>query len=63
MFFRLILDVTQYKRVEVNMAAVAKLQALGHVVEGDQVLITKGGVLGTEGWTNSLRIVTVGEAI
>lgn len=56
-------NVTEYERVEVNMAAVEKLQALGYVVEGDQVLITKGGVLGTEGWTNSLRIVTVGEAI
>ena len=54
-------DATQLPRGEVNRAAVAELQSLGLVADGDRLIITKGDFSGIEGGTNSMKIVKVGE--
>jgi pyruvate kinase len=54
-------DATQLPGGEVNRAAVAELQSLGLVADGDRLIITKGDFSGIEGGTNSMKIVKVGE--
>ncbi|KPY45357.1 Pyruvate kinase [Pseudomonas syringae pv. rhaphiolepidis] len=48
---------------EVNKRAVDELLAKRVVVEGDNVLITKGNYVNAQGGTNTLRIVRVGDEI
>lgn len=48
---------------EVNQAAVNKLLALGHVQQGDWVILTKGDVYDSQGGTNSLKLLHVGESL
>ncbi|ANG63196.1 pyruvate kinase [Marinobacterium aestuarii] len=47
----------------VNQNAVNRLIDLGVVVPGDSVIITKGDYTNVHGGTNTMKIVTVGEAI
>lgn len=45
----------------INQAAVAHLETLGLVGDGDRVIITKGDTLKVRGGTNTLKVITVGE--
>jgi len=53
-------DATKVDRRLVNQEAVAAVQRLGYLEEGDLVIITKGDMLGIHGNTNSMKIYQVG---
>lgn len=48
---------------EVNQHAVNKLLELGHVKQGDWVVLTKGDVYNSRGGTNSMKLLHVGEQL
>ncbi len=54
-------DANQVLVGQVNRMAVAEMQRLGAVQNGDLVLVTKGDMSGIAGGTNSMKIVRVGE--
>jgi len=47
---------------QVNRDAAAQLQRLGLVENGDRLILTKGDAVRVGGGTNTLKIITVGEA-
>jgi len=47
----------------VNKEILAKLKARGCAKQGDTFIITKGDLTGTEGGTNALKVVTLGEGL
>lgn len=53
-------DVTQLKPTDINREAVAVLQRLGLLNQGELVIITKGDYMGIHGGTNAMKIVQVG---
>ncbi len=56
-------DATHIDRRELNSAAIMTLQRRDILKSGDLVIITKGDLIGVHGRTNSLKIVTVGDAM
>ncbi len=56
-------DATDIDRRTLNQAAILTLQSRHILDAGDLVIITKGDLIGVHGRTNSLKIVTVGEAV
>ena len=54
-------NATDYDRRILNQAAVAVLQQRNIVNDGDNVILTKGDLIGIHGKTNSMKIITVGE--
>ncbi len=48
---------------DVNQRAVARLIELGHVRDGDWVVLTKGDVYNSRGGTNSMKLLRVGERL
>lgn len=55
-------DTTKFDRRELNYEAVAAVEnAVKTLNRGDLVIITKGDLIGINGRTNSMKIVTVGE--
>lgn len=55
-------DATHIDRRTLNHAAILELQNRKILTIGDWVIITKGDLIGVHGRTNSMKIVTVGEA-
>jgi len=55
-------DATHIDRRTLNHSAVLELQNRNILKMGDWVIITKGDLIGVHGRTNSMKIVTVGEA-
>jgi pyruvate kinase len=53
-------DATQFEKKDINKEAVATLQRLGLLKEGDRVILTKGDMAGIHGKTNTMKIVEVG---
>jgi pyruvate kinase len=53
-------DATHMDRRVLNQTAVAELQKREILKEGDNVIITKGDLIGVHGRTNSMKIFTVG---
>ncbi|MFK5950065.1 MAG: pyruvate kinase [Methylococcales bacterium] len=49
--------------VNVNNELLAKLKARGCAKQGDTFIITKGDLTGTQGGTNALKVVTLGEGL
>ncbi|PPD21826.1 MAG: pyruvate kinase [Methylomonas sp.] len=49
------------EKAEVNQAIIEKLRRRGVVFKGDTYIITKGDATGTQGGTNSLKVVTVND--
>lgn len=56
-------DTEHIPNAEINQRAVDELKRLGFVSNGDRVLITKGDYINAQGGTNTLKVVTVGQAI
>ncbi|MBE0509496.1 MAG: pyruvate kinase [Chromatiales bacterium] len=56
-------DVTSDDHAELNREAIDELRRRGAVRDGDQVIITKGDLLGVHGGTNAMKIVKVGEMV
>lgn len=54
-------DVVSPSDADVRRDVISELQKHGTVQEGDQVIITKGDLMGTHGATNTMKIVRVGE--
>ncbi|CAN5455468.1 pyruvate kinase [soil metagenome] len=54
-------NVTQLKRSELNTAAVATVQSLGYLQDGQLVIMTKGDTMGVHGGANALKILQVGK--
>ena len=54
------LDVTCCERWEVIRRVIAELKEQGIVSDGDQVIVTRGDKLGHVGYTNDMKIITVG---
>jgi pyruvate kinase len=54
-------DPTEIDPLAADREALAELQRLGAVEDGDYVLITKGDKQGMAGGTNTMKIVRVGE--
>lgn len=54
-------DLTQYKVWEISRRALETLVKQGLLAPGDNVILTKGDVLGVGGYTNALKILTVPE--
>jgi pyruvate kinase len=52
-------DITHSDPAVVNQELIAVLRAMGHVEEGDLVIITKGDFTGVSGGTNSMKILRV----
>jgi pyruvate kinase len=52
-------DVTRYPKVQVTQEALAELLRLGVIKQGDQVVITKGDIMGNSGGANTLKVVIV----
>ena len=52
-------DLAQCKPWEVSHAALSALVKKGLLEPGEKVIVTKGDVLGIEGYTNALKILTV----
>jgi pyruvate kinase len=52
-------DVTHTDPALANQELLQVLRAMGHVDEGDLVIITKGDLSGVSGGTNSMKIVRV----
>jgi len=48
---------------DVNNEILAKLKARKCAKQGDTFIITKGDLTGTEGGTNALKVVTLGEGL
>jgi len=48
---------------DVNAGILAKLKVRGCAKQGDTFIITKGDLTGTEGGTNALKVVTLGEGL
>lgn len=55
-------DATHIDRRTLNESAILELQNRNILKIGDWVIITKGDLIGVHGRTNSMKIVTVGEA-
>lgn len=53
-------DVSPIPRPELNVRVIEALQAKNIVSDGDLVIVTKGGHIGVEGTTNTLKIMRVG---
>ena len=53
-------DATKIDRKALNQEAIATLQRLDYIKEGDLVIITKGDMIGIHGNTNSMKIYQVG---
>ena len=49
--------------VEVNRDIIAQLRRYDFAKEGDQIIITKGDLIGSKGGTNDLKVVTVGDEL
>lgn len=49
--------------VEVNRDIIAQLRRYGFAQNGDQFIITKGDLIGAQGGTNDLKVVTVGHVL
>ncbi len=56
-------DTQEVPNDQINARAVAELQRLGIVKNGDLVLITKGDYANAQGGTNTLKIAKVGDSI
>ena len=56
-------DVTSDDHAELNREAIDELRRRGAVRDGDQVIITKGDLMGVHGGTNAMKIVKVGEMV
>jgi pyruvate kinase len=56
-------DPTVLARHDVNRLAVAELEKLGVVKDGDLVLLSKGDHMGLLGGTNAMKIVRVGSVV
>lgn len=56
-------DATKIERKDLNQEAIATLQRLDYIQEGDLVIITKGDMIGIHGNTNSMKIYQVGPLI
>ena len=56
-------DATAIQFAEVTKEVLARLIERGVVSNGDEVIITKGDLLGDSGGTNGMKIVTVGDFI
>lgn len=56
-------DSAEIPLADINARAVAELERLGAVKEGDLVIITKGDYANAQGGTNSMKIVRVGGPI
>jgi pyruvate kinase len=52
-------DITHSDPVLVNQELLSVLRGMGHVEEGDLVIITKGDFTGVSGGTNSMKILRV----
>jgi pyruvate kinase len=52
-------DITHTEPAVVNQDVVNVLRNMGHVEEGDLVIITKGDFTGVSGGTNSMKILRV----
>jgi pyruvate kinase len=48
-------------KADVNQYVIDKLRSRLLVNEGDSLIITKGDLIGNQGGTNSLKVVTVGK--
>ncbi len=55
-------DMAPYTGDQANNEAVARLREAGQVADGDRVILTRGDAVRVGGGTNTLKIVTVGEA-
>lgn len=53
-------DVTKLSREEVNIKAVATLQNMQVVADGDWIVLARGDFLGVEGGCNTMKILKVG---
>ena len=54
-------DPTVIDRKQVTSEAIAKLESLSLVEQGDLIILTKGSDMGDKGGTNALKIVEVGK--
>lgn len=54
-------DVTRIPRHDIKKQAVAELEKRKIVKKGDFVIISKGDAIGVHGYSNSMKIVTVGD--
>jgi pyruvate kinase len=52
-------DITHSDPAQVNDEMIGALRAMGHVEEGDLVIITKGDFTGVSGGTNGMKILRV----
>ena len=56
-------DAADYEASEVNQKVIDELLHRGVVKNGDRVIITKGDYVNAQGGTNTMKVVTVGEAV
>ena len=61
--YPLFFDATHYGRDEVNIKAVAALEAAYIVEKGDLVIMTKGDHMGVGGGSNAMKILIVGQVL
>jgi len=53
------LDITNYKRWEIIRVVLTMLRDQGIVQAGERIVVTRGDATGIEGFTNTLKVVTV----
>lgn len=52
-------DATQFKKSDIDQAALATLQHLGILEVGDRIILTRGDTIGVHGKTNAMKIFEV----